>query len=531
MTIERKRIAAAILGALLALSPSPSHALFHISVIDEVLASIDGDETQQFVEIEMLFDAQNLVSNSVLAAFDEEGVYIEDILVVPADVPNGQNGDRWTMATAAFQEENDFAADFTMPAGIPLGGGMICWGAPGILPPPDPATWDHTNPTNYVDCLAYGTYSGPSNPHIGNPTTLVPEGHSLARVAETDDNANDFACADTAAPTNNAGESVAVPATTPCGGSRGSGIQVTPDEERILINKDVEAQRWAITRNLDDLTVTGNVYFPDGGDPLFLFCEQLDEVDGELELECLAADRCSETECPPFEFISEVTLPESFFEPPVDVAAIAARIGARIETALHERTGGAGGSGTAAPLGGGGRASGIQITPDGERVLISKDVGEERWAITRNLDDSTVTGNVFFAEGGDPLFLFCEQEDQVDDDLQLECFGADRCSDTACPEFEFIAEVTLPESFFLPPSGPVPTPTGSPGASPTPAPTPTDGPGPTDEPTPGPTPSSEPTPEPTPTDEPSPTPEPTAGAIVPTPTPYTYPYGRGSSRR
>jgi hypothetical protein len=528
MTIERKRIAAAVLGAVLALSPAPSHALFHISVIDEVLASQGGDETQQFVEIEMRFDAQNLVSNSVLAAFDEEGVYIEDILIVPADVPNGQNGDRWTMATAEFQAENAFEADFTMPAGIPLGGGMICWGAPGLLPPPDPSTWDHTDPTNYVDCLAYGTYSGPSNPLIGTPTTLVAEGHSLARVAETDDNATDFACADTAMPTNNAGEGVAIPATTPCGGSRGSGIQVTPDEERVLINKDVEAQRWAITRNLDDLTVTGNVFFPGGGDPLFLFCEQLDEVGDDLEFECFGADRCGETDCPPFEFISEVTLPESFFEPPVDVDAIASRIEAAVKEA------GTAGS-RAAPLGGAGRASGIQITPDGERVLINKDVGDERWAITRNLDDLTVTGNVFQIEGGDPLFLFCEQQDQIEDDLEFECFGADRCTDSTCPEFEFIAEVTLPESFFLPPSGSVPTPSGSPAPSPTPTgepgPTPTDGPSPTDEPTPAPTPSGEPTPEPTPTEEPSPTPEPTAAGNPPTPTPYTYPYGGAVSRR
>ncbi len=38
------------------------------------------------------------------------------------------------------------------------------------------------------------------------------------------------------------------------------------------------------------------------------------------------------------------------------------------------------------------QGSGIQQTPDSARYLISKDVGNERWAITYNLDDRTVTG-------------------------------------------------------------------------------------------------------------------------------------------
>jgi hypothetical protein len=51
----------------------------------------------------------------------------------------------------------------------------------------------------------------------------------------------------------------------------------------------------------------------------------------------------------------------------------------------------------------------IQVTPDQKRILISKDVGSQRWAITYNLDDHTATGNVFFAGGGDPQFVWCRQ--------------------------------------------------------------------------------------------------------------------------
>ena len=120
--------------------------------------------------------------------------------------------------------------------------------------------------------------------------------------------------------------------------------------------------------------------------------------------------------------------------------------------------------------------AGVQVTPDTNRVLVSKDVGDERWAIGRN-DDGTVTGNVFRSDGGDPSFVWCEQtggddddffddfidflddligndddDDGNDDQLQYSCFGADRCDDAPCTadEWSFIADVSLPESFFRP---------------------------------------------------------------------------------
>jgi hypothetical protein len=93
---------------------------------------------------------------------------------------------------------------------------MVCWGAPeGLLPPANPSSWEHDNPANYIDCLAYGTYSGP-NPQGGTPTPLDADGHSLVRIDETDDNATDFACGDPATPTNNAGGSAELEATIPC---------------------------------------------------------------------------------------------------------------------------------------------------------------------------------------------------------------------------------------------------------------------------------------------------------------------------
>ena len=120
--------------------------------------------------------------------------------------------------------------------------------------------------------------------------------------------------------------------------------------------------------------------------------------------------------------------------------------------------------------------SGVQVTPDTNRVLVSKDVGNERWAITRN-DDGTVTGNVFPRDGGPPSFVWCESldddgfggfgdfwddfiddligdddDDDGNDQLRYACSGADACPSSPCDDdqWSFIADVTLPRSFFEP---------------------------------------------------------------------------------
>ena len=102
-------------------------------------------------------------------------------------------------------------------------------------------------------------------------------------------------------------------------------------------------------------------------------------------------------------------------------------------------------------------AAGTRTTPDGKQVLISKDVGSERWAITRN-PDQTVTGNVFSSSGGEPKFVWCERTgDDGNPDpsavlIDYACSGADRCVAEPCTaaEWSFIGDVTLPGSFFLP---------------------------------------------------------------------------------
>jgi hypothetical protein len=155
----------------------------------------------------------------VFATFDAQGNYVEDILVVPGNVASSGNGTRWLIATQAFQTASGVDADFVIPDGaLPVGGGMICFGGGGGISPINPPNWDRTSFNNYVDCLAYGSYSGPGNSRIGTPTALNADGHSLQRDTNTRNNLADFVCSDILTPENNAGDTAEVAASAPCAG-------------------------------------------------------------------------------------------------------------------------------------------------------------------------------------------------------------------------------------------------------------------------------------------------------------------------
>ncbi|HEY8516547.1 MAG TPA: PQQ-binding-like beta-propeller repeat protein [Candidatus Binatia bacterium] len=218
-----------------------------------------------------------------------------------------------------------------------------------------------------------------------------------------------------------------------------SGLQITPDGARTLISKDVGGERWSIVRSAE--TVSGNVYYPDGEDPSFVWCEQLAESDGELSFACSGAERCTASPCTPDQWteIGQVTLPESFFEPEEggDEGEASGALALRAVAAPQQEQPG----------------SGVQITPDGDSTLVNKDLEDERWSIAR-FDDGVVTGIVYRGEGLEPSFVFCVETGRSGDDIELECAGADSCRQGPCTPEQWtdLGEVSVPESFFLPPA-------------------------------------------------------------------------------
>jgi len=98
--------------------------------------------------------------------------------------------------------------------------------------------------------------------------------------------------------------------------ARESGFQVSELEDYALVSKDVNGERWAMTYDLFDGTIVGNVFPTDGGPPKFVVCEVLDEDEsGNVTAECKGADACTSCPCTQgWTTIGEVTLPGSFFE-------------------------------------------------------------------------------------------------------------------------------------------------------------------------------------------------------------------------
>jgi hypothetical protein len=107
-------------------------------------------------------------------------------------------------------------------------------------------------------------------------------------------------------------------------------------------------------------------------------------------------------------------------------------------------------------------SAGTRTTPDGKRILISKDVGGDRWAISVDLVDGSVTGNVFSPDGGEPQFVWCERTgddgslDPIGGTTQYSCRGADRCAASPCLASAWVdlGAVSLPGSFLLPATDP-----------------------------------------------------------------------------
>ena len=108
----------------------------------------------------------------------------------------------------------------------------------------------------------------------------------------------------------------------PSRGAAFNGFQIGRDGGSSIISRDVSGARWAITENRDDGVLIGNVFFPDGGPPQFVWCEPTSVVENDdpalavYTYDCFGSATCDPTQCPDWTFISSVTLSGTFFEPP-----------------------------------------------------------------------------------------------------------------------------------------------------------------------------------------------------------------------
>ena len=152
----------------------PALALNHVAQISEVMSGFAGDPDVQFVEIDLMAIGQQFVTNTRLTVFNADGTF-NTVLLDPLGSNVASSPGRVLMATQAFVDltpSPGVTPDFIFPPGILPDAGMVCWGGPGAAAP---ATFDTTDPNNYVDCVSYGgaSFTG-SNPMMSNPESAAP---------------------------------------------------------------------------------------------------------------------------------------------------------------------------------------------------------------------------------------------------------------------------------------------------------------------------------------------------------------------
>ena len=206
------------------------------------------------------------------------------------------------------------------------------------------------------------------------------------------------------------------------------GVQFSADGTLAFVNKDVDGQRFAITREADD-TVTGNVFFEDCRRPKFIVCSP---AVTDNEFSCAVAPACEATPCGFGDaFITDVTLPADFFQVPTDAP---------------DDEEDPSGEGEPCPT----TTRALQISDDGARIFVNKDVDGQRYAIAQFTADRTITGNVFVGPDVPPKFIICDPLGEPDEHRWL-CDVSDSCPapPAECTFGGFSAEVTLPADFFV----------------------------------------------------------------------------------
>jgi len=228
------RLAVVVATLLALLPPASSRATFHDARVNEVMSGVGGvtGTANQFVEIRMRSALQSAVANSRLTWFNCNFTTCKVLMQVPFNVANNGPNVTWLMGApndatffAATGQHAEFYWDSTAPGmSIDRTCGMVCWGAPGISVP-IPTTWDPGEPNNYVDCVAYGNYTGRAKtvPGASLATSGTPDTEtagdgmtmSLTRMTDTNNNLTDFQLA-AMSPTSNGPGNVPTQTSDPC---------------------------------------------------------------------------------------------------------------------------------------------------------------------------------------------------------------------------------------------------------------------------------------------------------------------------
>jgi len=119
--MPKRQALVSLAGLALVFSASPALASFHLMKIEQAMGGVNGDTSQQVVQLRMRFVGQNLVgtNHARLIAHDAAGLNPVTLIVFPSNVANAAQGDRILVVSSAFAAAHPGIADFTMTAVIP----------------------------------------------------------------------------------------------------------------------------------------------------------------------------------------------------------------------------------------------------------------------------------------------------------------------------------------------------------------------------------------------------------------------------
>jgi hypothetical protein len=204
------------LAAALAALPFAVSANHHLMQIEQVIAGVDGNTSQQAVQLRMRSGGQSVMSSGRLRVFDATGSNPVLVIDFASNVANGAAGSRVLLMSSGFDAAQGPAADFIMTNLIPpaylaagrmtfeLDGGTIwwslCWGGANYT---GPTTGDITNDPdgNFGPC-----FPGPLPSLAGEAVRFT----GSAGASSTTNLADYALTAGPATFTNNAGASSAV---------------------------------------------------------------------------------------------------------------------------------------------------------------------------------------------------------------------------------------------------------------------------------------------------------------------------------
>lgn len=173
MTLRRTLVRLALIASLaaggLVASPPPANAAFHLMMIREVSAGSDAGQAGDFVELQMYASDQNFVAGKHVRIF--QGGMVKASATFAGNVANGAN-----QATILVSPDPSLAADATLTAEIPAGGGKACF--VDETTPPYPRSVDSVD--TLIDCVAWGTEVGDAN--TGPAALAIPAGQSIERT-------------------------------------------------------------------------------------------------------------------------------------------------------------------------------------------------------------------------------------------------------------------------------------------------------------------------------------------------------------